>query len=276
MSANPYTDLPSAAFWGEAVSLAAPGALDPCVRGEIIPPGAKIATMGSCFAQHLSAHVAQSGLTYFVPEAAPAGLSAADARALGYGVFSARYGNLYTARQLLQLFRRAYGLFAPADDVWESDGRYFDPFRPAIQPGGFATREEYRRDREQHFAAVRMAFEQADVFVFTLGLTECWASREDGAVYPLCPGVEAGVFDAARHEFLNFGVDDVRVVLVPAQIEQLPELAVHRSLLLRLDDQTPRRGQTPPAGAPSLVLSRMPFTAECCRACARGSPASCP
>ncbi len=48
-------------------------------------------------------------------------------------------------------------------------------------------------------------FEQLDVFVFTLGLTECWSARDDGAVYPLCPGVAAGRFDADRHVLLNLG-----------------------------------------------------------------------
>jgi hypothetical protein len=51
--------------------------------------------------------------------------------------------------------------------------------------------------------------ETLDVFVFTLGLTECWASREDGAVFPICPGVEGGIFDPARHVFYNQTVDDV-------------------------------------------------------------------
>jgi hypothetical protein len=48
-----------------------------------------------------------------------------------------------------------------------------------------------------------------DVFVFTLGLTECWRSREDGAVFPVCPGVEGGTFDPARYEFYNQPVEDV-------------------------------------------------------------------
>jgi len=124
-------------------------------------------------------------------------------------VYSARYGNVYTSRQLLQLLRRAYGRFIPADDVWEESGRFFDPFRPSIQPNGFATRQEYDADRAQHFAAVRRMFEQADVFVFTLGLTECWISREDGATYPMCPGTVAGRFDPQRHVLLNLTVDDV-------------------------------------------------------------------
>ena len=49
--------------------------------------------------------------------------------------------------------------------------------------------------------------------VFTLGLTEAWRSRIDGAVYPLAPGVVAGTPDAERYEFVNFDVRDVVVDL---------------------------------------------------------------
>ena len=95
------------------------------------------------------------------------------AEAFGYGVFSARFGNLYTSRQLLQLLHRSYGLFKPADDFWRrADGRRIDPYRPQIQPDGFASMAEFIADREQHFAAVRRMLETMDVFVFTLGLTE--------------------------------------------------------------------------------------------------------
>jgi hypothetical protein len=52
-------------------------------------------------------------------------------------------------------------------------------------------------------------FENLDVLVFTLGLTECWRSREDGAVFPLCPGVLGGTFEKSRHEFVNLDVEDV-------------------------------------------------------------------
>ena len=47
------------------------------------------------------------------------------------------------------------------------------------------------------------------MLVFTLGLTETWRARADGAVYPLCPGVAGGVFDPELYEFVNLGVDAV-------------------------------------------------------------------
>jgi hypothetical protein len=127
-----------------------------------------------------------------------------------YGLFSARYGNIYTARQLKQLFDRAYGTFGPAEDAWiEADGTVLDPFRPTVQPGGFVSVEEMTADRRQHLAAVRTLFETLDVLVFTLGLTECWRSLQDGAIFPVCPGVSGGRFDPGRHGFLNQSVTEV-------------------------------------------------------------------
>jgi len=48
-----------------------------------------------------------------------------------------------------------------------------------------------------------------DIFVFTLGLTECWYSRSDGAALPICPGVSGGVYDEEKYGFVNLGVADV-------------------------------------------------------------------
>lgn len=201
---HPYQDAAPHRVWRKAVS--GPGAeADPVTSLPFrIGPTDRVMTAGSCFAQHISGRLRDSGFAFLVTEPGHAILPAAVAEAHNYGRFTARYGNVYTARQLLQLFRRAMGWFAPADGAWqEEDGRWLDPFRPLIQPGGFVSREELERDRAQHLAAVRVAFETLDVFVFTLGLTECWLSTADGAAYPACPGTAAGRFDPARHRFHN-------------------------------------------------------------------------
>jgi hypothetical protein len=219
VSDHPYRHRPDFTDWRRAVETVNPADLDPVVAFPFrITSADKVATAGSCFAQHMARHLSGNGLQHFVAERAHPFLTQDLATAYNYGTFSCRYGNLYTPRQLLQLFDRAYGRFSPVEDVWEeADGRLIDPFRPRIQPGGFSTRAEYDADRQQHFAAVRAMFEQLDYFVFTLGLTECWRAREDGAVFPLCPGVSGGTFDAARHEFLNLDVaaviDDVEQCL---------------------------------------------------------------
>jgi len=207
---NPYSDLPDHCFWSRAHRVGHPGEVDPVVSGGFrVTPDTRIATAGSCFAQHLANHLQADGYNYFVTEAAHPFLSDAAARALGYGMFSARYGNIYTTRQLRQLLERAHGRFAPVEEMWHRDGAVFDPFRPNIQPEGFVNEAEFRGQRDIHFAAIRRMVAEMDVFVFTLGLTEAWISREDGAVFPLAPGVVAGTFDPARHAFHNFTVDEV-------------------------------------------------------------------
>jgi GSCFA family protein len=208
---HPYKDLPDHALWRRAVTNVAAPDLDPVVDVPfMIGAHDKVATSGSCFAQHIGRYLRDSGLNYYVTETANPIAQPDVAMKMGYGVFTARYGNIYTSRQLLQLLRRAFGRFTPKEDVWvESATKIIDPFRPNIQPDGFSSMREYRTDREAHLHHVREMFENLDVLVFTLGLTECWASREDGAVFPLCPGVLGGTFDKKRHEFVNLDVEDV-------------------------------------------------------------------
>ena len=206
---HPYTTALPHQRWRSAMTRRPPGEIDPVVNSSWrISATDRIATAGSCFAQHVARRLRAAGLSVLDTEPAHSILSAATAEAFGYGVYSARFGTIYTTRQLLQLLRRAYGRFTPQEGEWEEDGRLFDPFRPVIQPRGYPTRKEFELDRRRHLAAVREMFETATVFVFTLGLTECWRSRLDGAVYPLCPGVAAGEFDPERHEFHNLSVQE--------------------------------------------------------------------
>lgn len=207
---HPYQGIPDVQRWSRAMAGRSAGQIDPVSPSPFrIRPDSRIVTAGSCFAQHVTRHLRERGQACFETEPAHPLMPRAVAAAFNYGVYSARYGNIYTSRQLLQLWQRSTGAFVPVDDRWDEGDVCFDPFRPTIQPGGFSSACEYGEDRRQHFAAVRKAFTEMDVFVFTLGLTECWASREDGAVYPLCPGVVAGHFDAERHELLNLTVDEV-------------------------------------------------------------------
>ena len=196
----PYDGLAGRAVWKRAVTDVAPGEIDP----QTAPPftfdrDAKVASAGSCFAQRIAAALRAEGYNYFLAEPGPA--------ERGYGDYSARFGNVYTTVQLLQLFERAFGRFVPADDVWELHaGGFVDALRPRVEPGGFATRAALIADRETHLAAVRRMFAEADVFVFTLGLTEAWRSTADGTAYPAPPGRSFGRFDPAAYAFENLGV----------------------------------------------------------------------
>lgn len=212
---HPYKNLPNKAFWRRAVASIPLAEVDPVGQFSLrLTSETRVATAGSCFAQHIARHLRASGFNYYVTERAHPIVGEKIGESHNYGTFSARYGNLYTSRQLLQLIQRAYGEFAPTEDIWlEADGTAIDPFRPTVQPGGFSSEVELREDRRQHLAAVRHMFETLEVFVFTLGLTECWQSRTDGAVFPLCPGVEGGSFNPAMHVFANLTVREIEADL---------------------------------------------------------------
>ncbi len=211
MADNPYSSLPDHRFWRKAVTSLPPFAIDPIVATPFkISPRDKVATAGSCFAQEIAHRLQQSGYHYYLPERPPEGMSAEEAERRNYSMYSCRYGNIYTTTQLLQLIQRAYGDFTPDLDVWtRDDGRVVDPFRPRIEPDGYANAEEMRADRVRHFAAVREMIETMDVFVFTFGLTECWRHKSDGAILQLAPGVAGGDYDPRSYEFWNMTVSEV-------------------------------------------------------------------
>ena len=64
--------------------------------------------------------------------------------------------------------------------------------------------------QRNHLDCVARMFETADVFVFTMGLTEAWISNADGAVFPLCPGTVAGTYDDRSYRFHNLSSAEVR------------------------------------------------------------------
>ena len=98
--------------------------------------------------------------------------------------------------------------FSPKEDL-SSLGRFYDPFRPSIEPNGFATEQEMRKDVVYHLERVRTILPQTHVFVFTFGLTEAWVSIEDGAVYPTCPGQSREPSIPERYRFHNFTISEI-------------------------------------------------------------------
>jgi hypothetical protein len=203
---NPYQRLPSRAFWRSAVAEKAPLNISglwnpkwPVARDDAV------VTFGSCFAQYFGRALKGQGYSWLDAEPPLKGL----ATDLNYGVFSARTGNIYTAAALKQWVFWALGLAQPPAEVWETNGRFFDPFRPAIERDGFATPEEMIASRERTLSALRDAIATARVFVFTMGLTEGWINRSGGYDYAMCPGTVAGEFDTARHTFKNYTFSEI-------------------------------------------------------------------
>lgn len=226
---HPYSDLPSNRYWRRSARAWQDGDYSGLFTPKFeVRRSTRIATAGSCFAQHIGAHFRKRDYAYLDLEPAPGLLPVELRPSFGYEIFSCRYGNIYTSRQLLQLIQRAHGR-RDTNPIWEQGGRFYDGLRPSIEPGGFASLEELLSSRDAHLKAVRKMFRQVDLFVFTLGLTECWFDLQNQTAYPICPGTVAGQFDASEYYFYNLGYDDVlsdmRRVITWAQ-KQNPEIKI--------------------------------------------------
>lgn len=206
----PYSAQPAAAFWKLCRD-------DPEFRiSELFQPkfsvssGDRIATAGSCFAQNISSYIARSGLNLLQMEPAPRGMRPEVARRFGYDLYSARYSNIYTVRQLRQLLEDAAEGRLHDTAIWEREGRFFDALRPGVEPEGLGSEDEVRAHRSDHLRRVSALLAEMDVFIFTLGLTETWEDIATGLVFPAAPGVIAGRFDPDRHRLINQRFDEVR------------------------------------------------------------------
>ena len=214
MSAHPYTDLEGRYFWSTAVAKRHMLDIEDLWNPKFsVTPTQRVVTYGSCFAQHIGRGLKERGFNWHIAETPPRGLSAENERKFNYGIFSARTGNIYTASLLLQWVDWALGFRAPPAEAWEMGGRFYDPFRPNIEPEGFESEDEVIRSRDFAIQSFRASLEKASVFVFTLGLTESWFHCSGEYEYPMCPGTAAGTYDAELHHFKNQDYEFIKAKL---------------------------------------------------------------
>jgi GSCFA family len=151
----------------------------------------KVATFGSCFARHLGSALSERGYKWFDAEPAPDIFSPEIKAKYNFGVCSARIGEISTIAALRQWISWAIGAEAPGDEVWQEGSRFFDPFRSAIEPNGFAGPDELFASRDCALRALGRVVEQADRFVVTLSDTTGWINSSKGHVYSNYPGTMA-------------------------------------------------------------------------------------
>lgn len=204
LAPHPYDNLPPEAFWRTGVVDPGPDAIAGVWKPRFrIRRRTRFATAGSCFSQRIGQSLLDRGYAWIDAEPAPSRLPQTLRKDFYYGVFSFRTGNIYTPNLLAQWLEWAFGHSTPPDEVWERDGRFYDPWRPAIEPGGFHFADEIGPSRAVTLAAIRKAVTEANVFIFTLGLTEAWVNENTGFEYAACPGTVAGQFDARVHRLVN-------------------------------------------------------------------------
>jgi len=202
---NPYQGLDDTKFWRTAI--ASRSAYDN--HGQIWQPKfeisrqSKIIAAGSCFAQHVGKWFTQNSFNFRA--------SKIDNK----HNFSFATGNIYTPALLKQWLQVASGTLNLNHVYDEIDGRFFDLLRPAVQEKGFSSLEELLTARNAMVEEMKRFIEEADIFIFTLGLTEAW-HHSDGTVYPMCPGTMVGKFDPSLHKFINFTFEETKSTMEDA------------------------------------------------------------
>jgi hypothetical protein len=209
---NPYQSLPPTAYWRTGVA-------EPGLEGLSglwasrwqLPADARFATFGSCFAQHISRAMKARKMAWVDGEPAPWSAAPELAATFGYGVFSARTANIYSAAQFRLLLSLAAGQGDPdAPALWQDGERYRDSLRPVIEPDGFVSINEALASRRSMLRGLARAVRQSDVVIFTLGLTEGWEDAHTGLPFAVCPGTVGGSFDPALHRFVNYRAARIR------------------------------------------------------------------
>lgn len=199
--ASPYKNIGPSHFWRSAVADIPSSAVTPIPSKKFsMPDRARIATAGSCFAQNVAkVLIGLPNIKFLQTE-----VNAAD-----QPMFSAQYGNIYTVRQLRQLFREATAAVPGTPVVWRRpDGRWVDAQRPTMFRDGFASPEAVRAARAAHLESVRRMLTDCSIFIFTLGLTEAWVSASGDTVFPVAPGVIAEDVTGGTYKFHNFTYDE--------------------------------------------------------------------
>lgn len=196
---NPYLDRPDVSFWKKAVAQKDWYQMLPISQThEIVKQDMRVSAAGSCFAQKVASYIKSNKAINFVE---------LETVSDGQPLYSAKYGNIYTTRQLLELIVEAES--GKADEnctVRRDDGKYVDVYRPFVEADGFGSAEEVLEAREKHLSMVRKMFRESDVFIFTLGLTEAWVAKESGRTFPVCPDIYT---DSVESKFVNFGFQSV-------------------------------------------------------------------
>lgn len=206
---HPYSGLAPHHFWNRSLSDIPYADINFLPLPKFVLHGSrKIATAGSCFAQNIARYLREHQGHFYDAEPKHPLMGDDYATRNGYGVFSARFGNIYTTRQLWELLSQAFGRSQVIFDFHEEKGLVYDLLRPSVQQDGFSCREEAAADRHYHLARVKEMFLSCDVFVFTLGLTESWMHALNGYTYPACPGTARGIYDPNVHRFKNFTFEE--------------------------------------------------------------------
>ena len=203
---HPYSALPSSSYWRRSIEGRTLGLVDPILRTAIkINQRTKVATAGSCFAQRLGVNWPDFNSMSFVRnQRRPKTLTIPSTE-----FFRGVREHLHNSPAAAAVVSRVRHLQAARSNVAHRTGRFLDPFRPGLREDGFSSSKEVLALQQRHFASVRQLFEQADVLIYTLGLTETWLGPDDEAI-PVVPGAVNAEVHGDQYRYSNPPVEVMR------------------------------------------------------------------
>ena len=177
----------------------------------------KIASVGSCFAEHVGRWLTVNNYTF--------SRSKLDTER----VSSFSFGNIYTPKCFLQWLD--YDSKNPHRfDIYHCQKKdiYYDLLRPTINENGFTSKNELIKQREYAKCELYNTVQSCNVLIFTLGLTEAWKDI-DNVFYPSCPGVIAGQFDDELYRLYEFHYNGILsdLIEIKAKLKAInPEIKI--------------------------------------------------
>ncbi|MCJ2086978.1 GSCFA domain-containing protein [Methylobacterium sp. E-005] len=185
--------------------------------------GAKIFTIGSCFARNIERVLVELGFDV------PVSRFALEGPEPELPMPAPQILNEYNAGTILQRIESVVGLFnySPGMGVEETDKGYIDTFLHVATLPIPLPRLLRRRERIAELYADLL---KSDVVIITLGLVEAWYDRIQGCYLNKAPSRAAVRGDDTRFELHTFDVDDV-VSRMSRAIELISNAGVKNILL---------------------------------------------
>ena len=116
--------------------------------------------------------------------------------------FSLNYGNIYTSKHFLQLIKRVVGTHTNLPRIIvDNKNRKRNSFRSNIL--SYYDNKALRDDDQNHLKNISSLIKEANILVFTVGLTEHWIDNDTLYCLPQVPGCGVGDFDKNKFKFLN-------------------------------------------------------------------------
>lgn len=151
----------------------------------------KIVTLGSCFAQELYRWLLTNNFNCLKDE----------------------WGVIYSPKSIAQIIQYSFDSanWTPSEAMWLIDSKYYFPYLKSADHSGpkllGSSEAEAESSLKKHFEKSELILKEADLAVWTLGLTELWRNKRDGYAYYAIPYPQ--MFNSDVHEFHSLSYEEV-------------------------------------------------------------------